>query len=62
MKLIETIKWIGNKQAVALVYAKDATMLGRWLGDLELIEGSMGYVANGNVYIFNGSSWTKVGA
>lgn len=63
MKLIEVIKW-ENDKAVVLVYADSAADLGPTLVNngktLTVSKGSLGYLADGKVYVF-GNTWTKIG-
>jgi len=62
MKLIEAIRWEGDKLAVCIVYADSANDLTDELpNNLMLASGSLAYVANGNVYVFNGTAWAKIG-
>lgn len=61
MKLISVLKWEANKVAVALVFASSAEDLTDHIGDLFLSRGSLAYLADGSVYVFD-FEWTEVGA
>lgn len=55
MTLIEAIRWIGDKLAICIVYADSANDLTDELpNNLMLAAGSLAYVSNGNVYVFDG--------
>lgn len=61
MKLIEAIKWEASHKAVVIVYADSSSDLASELKDLTISSGSLAYLANGDVYVFNGTNWTKIG-
>ena len=61
MKLIEAIKWEASHKAIVIVYADSSSDLASELKDLTISSGSLAYLANGDVYVFNGTNWTKIG-
>ena len=61
MKLIEVIKWEATKKAVVLVYAAASTDLADEVGDINISSGSMAYLANGKVYVYDGTNWNEIG-
>ena len=61
MKFIEAIKWEATKRAVVLVYADASTDLGTKVKGIDISSGSLAYLANGDVYVFNGTQWNKIG-
>lgn len=62
MKLIEAMRWEGDKLAICIVYADAANDLDDELpNNLMLASGSLAYLGNGDVYVFNGTNWTKIG-
>lgn len=61
MKLIAVLKWEASQKCVALVYADASTDLSTTLNGLTLTNGSLAYLANGDVYVL-GATWAKVGA
>lgn len=61
MKIISILTWSASHLAVALVYADKATDLNDKVGETELDSGSLAYVGSGKTYVFNGTTWAKVG-
>lgn len=61
MKLIEVIKWEASHKAIVIVYAESSSDLAGELKDLTISSGSLAYLANGDVYVFDGSDWNKIG-
>lgn len=61
MKLIEVIKWEATHKAIVLVYAAASTDLADELKDINISAGSMAYLANGKVYVFDGTNWNQIG-
>lgn len=64
MKLIEVIKWEATNRAVVIVYADSSSDLDNVIekqSRLLISAGSLAYLANGDVYVFNGTNWTKIG-
>lgn len=62
MKIISILTWTASHLAVALVYADAEANLNGKVNETVLDSGSIAYVGNGSVYVYNGSTWTKVGA
>jgi len=61
MKLIEVIKWEASNRAVVLIYAGSSSDLAATLKTMIISSGSLAYLANGDVYVFNGTQWNKIG-
>ena len=64
MKLIEVIKWEATNRAVVLVYAKSSSNLGSVIekqNRLLVSSGSLAYLANGKVYVYDGTDWNEIG-
>ena len=62
MKIISILTWTASHLAVALVYADAEADLNGEVNGTILDSGSIAYVGNGSVYVYNGETWTKVGA
>ena len=62
MKIISILTWTASHLAVALVYADAEADLKGEVNGTVLDSGSIAYVGNGSVYVYNGTTWTKVGA
>ena len=62
MKIISILTWTASHLAVALVYADAEADLNGEVNGTVLDSGSIAYVGNGSVYVYNGVTWTKVGA
>lgn len=62
MKIISILTWTASHLAVALVYADAEADLNGEVNGTVLDSGSIAYVGNGSTYVYNGSTWTKVGA
>ena len=62
MKIISILTWTAPHLAVALVYADAEADLKGEVNGTVLDSGSIAYVGNGSVYVYNGETWTKVGA
>ena len=62
MKIISILTWTASHLAVALVYADAEADLKGEVNGTVLDSGSIAYVGDGSVYVYNGSTWTKVGA
>lgn len=62
MKIISILTWTASHLAVALVYADAEANLNGVVNGTVLDSGSIAYVGNGSVYVYNGETWTKVGA
>ena len=62
MRIISILTWTASHLAVALVYADAEANLNGAVNETVLDSGSIAYVGDGSVYVYNGSTWTKVGA
>lgn len=64
MKLIEVIKWEATNRAVVLVYAASSSNLAgeiTRMNPLTISSGSLAYLANGKVYVYDGTNWNEIG-
>lgn len=62
MKIISILTWTASHLAVALVYADAEANLNGVVNGTVLDSGSIAYVGDGSTYVYNGSTWAKVGA
>lgn len=62
MKIISILTWTASHLAVALVYADAEADLNGVVNETILDSGSLAYVGNGSVYVYDGAEWNKVGA
>lgn len=61
MKIISILQWAGSHKAIALCYAGTSAALTNKVDETDIDAGSMAYLGNGDVYVFNGTQWNKVG-
>lgn len=62
MILISILSWVSSHNAIGLVYANQFSDLATEVSNTTLCAGSMAYLGNGEVYVYNGTQWNKVGA
>ena len=62
MKIISILTWTASHLAVALVYADAEADLNGVVNETVLDSGSLAYLGDGSVYVYNGATWKKVGA
>lgn len=60
-KMIEAIKWEATNRAIIIMYADSSSDLTNTIRGLLISAGSLAYLGNGDVYVFNGTNWTKIG-
>lgn len=61
MRIISVLTWIASHKAIALCYAGQASDLVNKIDGTELDGGSLAYLGNGDTYVFNGTTWNKIG-
>lgn len=62
MKLVSILTWLGSHLAIGLAYANSDAELVSEVSGTNLAAGSMAYTGAGEVYVFDGEDWNKVGA